>query len=352
MAGFAAAIPAIGGLVGDLFGFLGSGRAAKSISDAYIAAEHGVLGAVDWGKQNVGGAITAGQGTVNQSLLDAIQRMTQAGNTAAGAVGGATSDANNTLQNLLTNMGEKLNPYLQAGGQGISDLAKYASGGGPKFSFNYDDYKNSDAYKFQLEQGQQAINNQMAARGLANSGATLKELTNYGQGLASTYYNDAFNRAQQTFQTNQNTTLSNLLALSGQGLQATNQLQGAEALFGAPQAQNTLNAGYYTGNTNMGIAQLLSQLGMQGSEFNANLGVQGNEFLANQGLLGSQLAGNYAVGAGTAHAGGILGQNQAITGGLTDILGLISMFLPGSSGGVGNAGMPIGSLPGVGSPIP
>lgn len=55
---------------------------------------------------------------------------------------------------------------------------------------------------FAMQQGQQAIEGSLAARGLSRSGAALKELTQFGQGLATQNYNNAVqqamaNRAQQ-----------------------------------------------------------------------------------------------------------------------------------------------------------
>jgi hypothetical protein len=46
---------------------------------------------------------------------------------------------------------------------------------------------NQPGYQFQLQQGEQAAQRNLAARGLLNSGAGLKALTQYGQGMASSY---------------------------------------------------------------------------------------------------------------------------------------------------------------------
>ena len=55
---------------------------------------------------------------------------------------------------------------------------------------------------FQLKTGREAIDTSAASRGMLQSGATLKDLTQFGQGLASQNYNQAVqqalgNRAQQ-----------------------------------------------------------------------------------------------------------------------------------------------------------
>lgn len=61
----------------------------------------------------------------------------------------------------------------------------YIAAGEPDYSVLY----NSPDYKFALEQGQRAANAGLAARGLSNSGRAMKELTRFGQGLASQQLN-------------------------------------------------------------------------------------------------------------------------------------------------------------------
>lgn len=50
------------------------------------------------------------------------------------------------------------------------------------------------SYQWRLGQGQQAIERSLGARGLLNSGNRLTELMNYGQGMASSEYQNQFNR--------------------------------------------------------------------------------------------------------------------------------------------------------------
>ncbi len=53
---------------------------------------------------------------------------------------------------------------------------------------------NSPAYQFRFGQGQEAIERSAAARGTLLNGGTLKDLTSFGQGLASTEYDNEFRR--------------------------------------------------------------------------------------------------------------------------------------------------------------
>jgi hypothetical protein len=116
----------------------------------------------------------------------------------------------------------------------------------------------SPAYNFQMQQGQQNVLNSDAAGQGSLSGAALKDLTNYNQGLANTSFNNAFNQ----YQTQQGNIFSRL----------------------------------------SGIAQL-------GQAAATNTGQQGTA-LAGQ-------AGQAAQNIGTALAGGTVGAANAITGGLS-----------------------------------
>lgn len=64
-------------------------------------------------------------------------------------------------------------------------------------NFNPAEIANDPAYKFNMEQGNQAIERSQAARGLSGSGATLKSLSRYNQGLASQTSGQKFSQLAQ-----------------------------------------------------------------------------------------------------------------------------------------------------------
>jgi hypothetical protein len=94
---------------------------------------------------------------------------------------------------------------------------------------NPDSIANTGAYKFAFNQGNEAINRNLAARGLLKSGNRLTELTKFGQGLASQQYGAEMDR------------LSNLVSSTRSGDIAK---YGADAnLYGTElQGQNQLKA--------------------------------------------------------------------------------------------------------------
>jgi hypothetical protein len=108
-----------------------------------------------------------------------------------------------------------MQPYMQAGQAGINALQQRLLGGGAAagadpgafgetsnptysqaayqapaaFSYGADNYTQSPGYQWQLQQGMNAINSSQAHRGAMDSGATLKSLARYAQGLALQDFN-------------------------------------------------------------------------------------------------------------------------------------------------------------------
>ena len=58
---------------------------------------------------------------------------------------------------------------------------------------------NSPAYQFRVNQGNQALQNSAAAKGLTRTGGTLKDFIDYNQNFASQEYGQEFNRARDIY---------------------------------------------------------------------------------------------------------------------------------------------------------
>ena len=106
-------------------------------------------------------------------------------------------------------------------------------------------------YQFALGQGTQAINENAAATGNLMSGNTGVALTKFGQGLAGTTYQQAYQNALNTYSTNLNA--------AGQGVNVGLSSTGQLGQFGQASANNLANL--YLG----GGAQQASQLNNQGA---------------------------------------------------------------------------------------
>lgn len=99
---------------------------------------------------------------------------------------------------------EDFAPYREAGVRGLRTLEDYLGLSAPAAAsdfygslrkpFTAESLAQEPGYQFGLSQGEKAIERAARARGLSDSGATLKALLRYGQDYAGTKYMDAFNR--------------------------------------------------------------------------------------------------------------------------------------------------------------
>ena len=116
--------------------------------------------------------------------------------------------------------------FIDAQSQGGGSGGGAAGGGGGfnALNFDYGGFDTTPGYEFRVAQGRQAIERSAAARGGLNSGATMKALEGYGQGMAADEYGTFMNR---------------LAAGAGRGQTATNSLAGFGQNF-ANTGSNTL----------------------------------------------------------------------------------------------------------------
>ncbi len=216
-----------------------------------------------------------------------------AGSEQAGAAKSATSAQQGMYNQTVGNEA----PFQQAGAAATGKLSDLlgtsgntgASGYGSLTQpFTAQDYLNNQdpGYQFQLQQGQQALQNSQAADGGVLSGAALKGLINYNQGVASTGYQNAWSRWNQQ-QTN---TVQRLGSLAQLGQAAgSNQASGASTFAGG--ISNTI--------TGAGNAEAAGAVGAANAATGAvNNGVgyyylsqnTGNPY-ASQGLTGNNSTG-------------------------------------------------------------
>lgn len=101
----------------------------------------------------------------------------------------------------------QLSPFQESGVTANRQLSQSLSAG-----FNPGDLTQDPGYQFRKQQGEEALQRQLAAQGLSQSGAAIKAASEYNQGLADQTYNDAYSRWLAQNQ--------QLAGLSGQGLGA------------------------------------------------------------------------------------------------------------------------------------
>jgi hypothetical protein len=126
-------------------------------------------------------------------------------------------------------------PWMQAGQTALNALTPLAMNYKP---FDMSTFAQDPGYQFRMDQGLKAIQRSAAAKGNQLGGSTLGALQNYGQGLASQEYQNAFNR----YQTERNAQLNPLQSLAGVG-QTTAQQLGAAGQNYATNAGNMITGG-------------------------------------------------------------------------------------------------------------
>ena len=200
---------------------------------------------------------------------------------AAGAIGGAliTSDASKSAANTQANAANQasqveqnqfnqtqanLAPYMQQGQVSLADINKLMAD--PSM------VSKLPGYQFQMQQGTDAVMHGASANGL--TGNTLKALSDYGQGTASSYYNNYWNQLMQ---------MANLGQTSAAGV----------GNIGASTAnsigQNTIGAGNAIAASQVGSASAINS--------GVSNGIQ-NWLLANQMQNNQQIPGFNNMGGG------------------------------------------------------
>jgi hypothetical protein len=145
-----------------------------------------------------------------------------------------------------------------ASAEGYGSLAK---------PFGMEQFEQDPGYAFRQSEGMKALERSAAARGLLQSGPTLKGIQRFGQESASQEYGNAFNR----YQIERSARLNPLQSLMGSGQSATNVMTGNVGQSSQNQQANILGAGQarasgYVGQANA-LGGALSSIGQAASSF-------------------------------------------------------------------------------------
>ena len=169
------------------------------------------------------------------------------------------------------------------------------------------DLTQDPSYQFRVQEGLRAIEHSAAAKGQLQSGNTLKDLTRFGQDLASTEYANAYQRSLATNQA-QNQTIQ-------QGFQ--NQVQGNEGTYGRTWQDYLQRVQNQLQNQNTQVQNQQTQFGRLSTLAGYGQGATGGS--AQAGNVFSQQAGENILGAGNARAAGAIAQGNAYSQGVASI---------------------------------
>lgn len=252
---------------------------------------------------------------------------------AAGVAAAAQTAAGAAVDERYQDVSKTYQPYMDAGTGALSSYRDVANGiqgqvspilgrmgdtvnsmnpiVGKLTSSNLNDYQTSPGYDFRMQQGEKAIQNSAAARGMLNSGSTLKALEQYGQDYGTNDYQTYLGNLQ-----NQLTAVNTQLGAQGNYLNST--INGANASLnaysplistGANMTNNLGSVGMDAAKTRAGYTAAAGATTASGMQATANS-------LANAGGQWIQM-GAMAAGAALGGPAGAMMAQQA-TSGLTN----------------------------------
>lgn len=164
--------------------------------------------------------------------------------------------ANQTQKYIFDQTRSDQEPWRQSGMRALAGLENKDF----QRDFTMNDYQQDPGYQFRLDEGNKAINAAAAARGLGNSGATMKALARYGQDYASNEYQNAYNR----FNADRDRRFNRFSSLAGIGQTANSQIGQAGANYGNNVSSNQIGLGNGIAAANIGQANRQAQLMGQG----------------------------------------------------------------------------------------
>lgn len=279
----------------------------------------------------IGGAVS-GVGSIVSGIMganaagDAAAQQAKMGQKAADTAIEAGQQAQGYQTGQISAENANAQPFVNAGQNATTQLSSLLAPGGD-LTKGYGSFSAPTAaeaaatpgYQFQLQQGLSALQNSAAARGGLLSTGTAKNLENYGQGLASTNYQNAYSNALNayntnfnTFNTGQNNLYNRLSGLANTGATSAANLNNVTQSGTANLTNDLLNTANTVGNDYMGIgnAQAAGTIGAANALGGA---ISGGANSLGQGitlssLLGAQNASrSQAIGAnGLAGGSGVL----------------------------------------------
>lgn len=312
----AIAIPAIIGAVGTIGGSLINRSSAGKVADTIQNNAATVA-------QMAQDAAKAASGKVTDATGTAISGVNTATENANNLISSGTGQANDLLRQIFTGQTANLAPYLQAGQQGVSTLMQMLQPGGElsqKFvAPTEQEAAATPGFQFQMGEAMKALQRSQSAAGALKGGGALKALTQYGQNVASTYYQNAYNNALTAFQTNRQNALGGLTTLANLGQFGTSQYNTAASNYGNQASRNTMNS-YLARGGNL----------LNAGYFGANANINAARYAGDTGLRASEIAGNALTGGANARAAGQVAQGNAwsnMIGGLANIgMGAASQY--------------------------
>ena len=149
---------------------------------------------------------------VGASLLNG-QSQANAARDAASTQADATKYASDQQMAMFNKANELQAPWRNAGAGALAQINQLLGSNEWQKPFGMDQFQADPGYQFRMSEGQKGLDRRAIAGGKFFSGGALKDMTRFGQDMASQEYGNAFNR----FQTDRSNRLNPLMSMAGLG---------------------------------------------------------------------------------------------------------------------------------------
>lgn len=208
------------------------------------------------------GAIIGGVASIGGAILSS-KAQKKAANTAAQAAADNTAANNALARDIYGQNKATLAPFVNTGTQATGGInALLGLGGGSNTTAHrqwqdaFRNFQNSTGYQFRVGEGQRALDNSFASRGIGQSGAAAKAALSYGQNIASGEFGNYLNALQGQ----QGVGLSAAGAQAGVSTNFVNQTTANNNNTASALANAAIAKGNATGNMWGGIANGVGNL--------------------------------------------------------------------------------------------
>lgn len=194
-------------------------------------------------------------------------KQAEAVESAAGTSAAAQRYAADLQKQMFDKQLELQAPFREAGLAGQNRLLELLGLGGNAGAQGYGKYASAEftpanflanqdpGYAFRMAEGMKGLERSAAARGGLLSGAALKGIQQYGQGLASEEYQNAFNR----YQTQRTNTLNPFASLAGVAQTSSNALANAAGQYGSNAGNLAMAGGANQANAALAMGNIRAQ---------------------------------------------------------------------------------------------
>lgn len=206
----------------------------------------------------IGAAIAGTLGAVGSGLL---------GKKGAKKAAKAYDAAGNLISDQFATTEEQMMPWMEVGQDALYQMSRELGlpdgSGMTEDGFDFSGFETSPGYTFRQEEGQKAVERSAAGRGMLQSGAAIKDLQRFSQGLASeeygNWYNRRFNEQQEMYDRKQDY-MRNLMGVSEAGRSTAGGLGQLRGNAAANQANMMSGAGEARATGYQSLANMTSNV--------------------------------------------------------------------------------------------